>query len=57
MQACRLLPSRKHGFALKFFGVTAAHTHEVVMVTVVVVARQFEAASAFRQLQLPQQFH
>ena len=57
MKARRLFPCGEHRFALEFLGVPTAHTDEMVMVTVVVVAGQFEPAPAFRQLQLPQQLH
>lgn len=50
----RLLASHEYSLAFKFLGVSAAHTHQVVMITMVVIAGQLKAATAFGQLQLPQ---
>ena len=57
MRARGILASLEHGLTLEFLGVAAAHTHQMVMVAVVVITGQLEAAATFGKLQLPQQLH
>ena len=57
MQTGCLFTGLQNREAFKFLGLAAAHTHQVVVITVIVVAGQFKPPTTFRQLELPQQLH
>jgi hypothetical protein len=57
MAACRLFPGLEHRLAFEFLGLTAAHTDQMVVIAVVIVAGELETAPTFGQFQLPQQIH